>query len=133
MIYGFIMCATYDYKSEKKLGGIKLKTTSIMYNGINRFDGSMKFRDLTTNTVLYVMSYEDGEMYIKPMGGKSLEKFAGIACRCFDNDSDLKGIKKIVFQFNGVIIEVTDESANIETIMQKYMEIHKSHEKFRVM
>lgn len=110
-----------------------MKTTNVKYDGISRFDGSMKFRDLTTNKVFYVMSYEDGEMYIKPIGGKSLEDFANFVCRCFDSDSDLKGIKKIIFQFNGVIIEVTDESAKFETVIQKYMEIHRSHEKFRVM
>lgn len=109
-----------------------MKVTNVKFAGINKFDGSLKFQDPLSKTVIYVKSYENGDMYIKPMCGKSIEEFARLASRCFDSKSALKGIKKMVFEFNGVVIDVTEDTADVNTIIERYNKIYNTYEKIGV-
>ena len=75
--------------------------TMVRFQEVFSHDGSLWFRTWD-NEVLSVKSLNDGVMVIDPMIGTNIQKTAAIVAGCFDEESNLNGLKAIEFDFNGV-------------------------------
>lgn len=93
--------------------------TMVRFQEVFSHDGSLWFRTWD-NEVLSVKSLNDGVMVIDPMIGTNIQKTAAIVAGCFDEESNLNGLKAIEFDFNGVYISVNAKNAQVDTILKMF-------------
>ena len=93
--------------------------TMVRFQEVFSHDGSLWFRTLD-NEVLSVKALNDGVMVIDPMIGTNIQKTAAIVAGCFDEESNLNGLKAIEFDFNGVYISVNAKNAQVDTILKMF-------------
>lgn len=86
--------------------------TMVRFQEVFSCDGSLLFRTWD-NEVLRVKSLNDGVMVIDPIIGSSIQTTAAIVAGCFEEESNLNGLKAIEFDFNGVYISVNAKNAQV--------------------
>lgn len=93
--------------------------TMVRIQEVFSHDGSLCFRTCD-NKILRVKSLNDGVMVINSMAGRNIQEIAAIVAGCFDEKSNLNGLKAIEFDFNGVYISVNAKNAQVDTILKMF-------------
>ena len=74
-------------------------------------------------TYFDVKSFNKGVLVIEPPKGVDIYYFAGKIAGCFEQGSNIQGIKAICFEFNEVPITVTAENAAPDRIVRMYWKL----------
>ena len=125
------------------------KTTHVYFEGIWEHNNTSRiFRTIGNDSIgtLWVEGFEDGIVTVDPVGGCTITEFAKAVAGCFNDDSNFgtevlraydcdenatfTGIK---FEFNGVTLTVTKETADEERIYQEWNDgMEANAEKYRL-
>ena len=86
--------------------------TQITFDYVLYLNNSLVFR-FNNGDAFCMKSFSDGIMVISPLGGCDLTAYAKNIAGCFDEGSNLYGLKTIIFSFNGAEVSITKENAHI--------------------
>ncbi len=95
--------------------------TQITFDYVLYLNNSLVFR-FNNGDAFCMKSFSDGIMVISPLGGCDITAYAKNIAGCFDEGSNLYGLKTIIFSFNGAEVSITKENA----IPEKIIELWKS-------
>lgn len=75
----------------------------------------------TFGSSLDVLSIHNGVMVLDVPFGTSIQNFAQDVSECFNEDSQIIGLKAIKFKFNNILICVTPKNSTFESILNQYV------------
>ena len=90
--------------------------SKITFDYVLYLNNSLVFR-FDNGDAFVMKSFNDGIMFISPLGGCDLTAYAKNIAGCFEDGSNLYDLKAIIFSFNGVEVSITKENATPEKII----------------
>lgn len=90
--------------------------SKITFDYVLYINNSLVFR-FDNGDAFFMKSFNDGIMFISPLGGCDLTAYAKNIAGCFEEGSNLYDLKAIIFSFNGVEVSITKENASPEKII----------------
>lgn len=91
--------------------------TQVQFEKFDFYNDSLRFR-FSDGGFFRVISFSAGVLTIEPPSGAYIYSFARRIAGCFNQDSNLYGVKAIEFTFNEVHVSVTAQTATPEKIVQ---------------
>ena len=90
--------------------------SKITFDYVLYLNNSLVFR-FDNGDAFVMKSFNDGIMFISPLGGFDITAYAKNIAGCFEEGSNLYDLKAIIFSFNGVEVSITKENATPEKII----------------
>lgn len=91
--------------------------SKITFDYVLYLNNSLVFR-FDNGDAFCMKSFNDGIMFISPLGGCDLTAYAKNIAGCFEEGSNLYDLKAIIFSFNGAEVSITKENAIPEEIIK---------------
>lgn len=95
--------------------------TRVSFERVFLIDGSLCFK--TQNNVGFkINSLNAGVICVEPIGATNIEEFVAAILGCFDEKSNMYGLKEIEFNFEGVSITVNARNMDYDLIISEWYE-----------